>query len=302
VRRLAALLLASCAVLAACGVDGDVDPLPEPPSGVAASTTTTPPDYSGVPLAGVHGQTTTTIGLAPGRAHLGGTVTGPDGPVPGATVRVQRLVGDSLVTTDVVSRANGTWRLDQIKGGRYRVRSWRTPDLTQGPPQVFFLEGSEDKAVNLVVERKHGTLVSAGMAPVPPFVGQTTSLVVGLRARTVDGLGVVRSIPLANVEVTLAVFGDWRLLSANPVITDPGGRARWQLSCRSIGPQGLAVVVGPETFPLRLPGCSYADSVVGRPSPTAPPTTAEAPTTSSARTPTTADGPGANGRGPMGGA
>jgi hypothetical protein len=278
--RLGATLLAGVIVPAACAVDGDVDPLPEPPRTVEPTTTTIPVDYSGVPLAGVPGRTTTTIAFAPGKARLAGTVMGPEGPVPRATVRIQRVVGDSLATTEVVSRANGTWRLDLVKGGRYRVRSWRFPDLTQGPPQVLFLGGTEDKVVTLVVERKGGTLASSGLSPSPPEVGAPTNLVVGLRRRTVDGQGVVRSVSLASVEVTLAVVGDWRLLSPNPVITDPAGRARWRLTCQSIGSQALSVIVGTETFPLRLPGCAGAGPPPPRPPP--PPTRATAATSTTA--------------------
>jgi hypothetical protein len=250
--RLVAVLLVLATAPTACAVDAEVDPLPEPPATVPATSTTTPKDYSGVPLAGVPGRTTTTLALGPGQAHLAGRVMGPEGPVPGATVRIQRLVGDSLVTTEVRSAANGTWRLDRIKGGRYRVRAWRAPDLTQGPPQVLFLGGPDDKVLNLVVQRKGGMFVSAGLSANPPPVGEPLSLVVGLRVRTVDSLGVVRTLPVANTEVTLAVSGIWRLLSPNPAPTDTTGRARWQLSCGAIGPQPLGIVVGAQTFPLSL--------------------------------------------------
>src|SRR4051812_7852675 len=70
--------------------------VPPVPATVVLETSTTAPDLTGVGLAAVAtGRTTTTsIALGPGAAALNGTVVGPDGPVPGAVVHVERLVGD----------------------------------------------------------------------------------------------------------------------------------------------------------------------------------------------------------------
>ena len=59
---------------------------------------TTLVDLSGVKMAGVPGKTTTTIALGPGGATLNGTVAGPDGAVGGATIHVERLVGDAVAS------------------------------------------------------------------------------------------------------------------------------------------------------------------------------------------------------------
>src|SRR5438132_10480239 len=105
-RRLLGLVLCCgfvAAGVAACSskqTNAVIRPLP-PPSDESTSTLA---DFSTVNLAGVSGRTTTTsIPLGPGGAGLSGTVVGPAGPVAGATVHVERLVGDGVGSLDVVS-------------------------------------------------------------------------------------------------------------------------------------------------------------------------------------------------------
>src|SRR5438067_11007718 len=98
--------------------EADLRPLPPPSDDV---TTTSVVDFSTVQLAGVSGRTTTTsIPLGPGGASISGTVNGPNGPVPGATVHVERLVGDGVGATDVASNAAGQFLVPNVLGGRYR--------------------------------------------------------------------------------------------------------------------------------------------------------------------------------------
>ncbi len=54
------------------------------------------------------------VEITGGESTLSGRVTGPDGPVAGATVRLERFVGDAMATLDVVSNADGTWRAPQV--------------------------------------------------------------------------------------------------------------------------------------------------------------------------------------------
>src|SRR5207253_6341313 len=133
---------------------------------------------STVGLAGVSGRTTTSIDNGPGQAHLSGTVQAPEGFVPGATVHLERLVGTAFVATDVATNPDGTWKLDNIKGGRYRVRAFRAPDLALVAPQVFFLTGAETRTLPPQVAHSGGTNVSAAIAPNPPWPDEPASLVV----------------------------------------------------------------------------------------------------------------------------
>ena len=246
-----ALLAAGCQAKA-------VEPLPPAPK-VPETTTTTVVDYSGVGLAGVPGRTTTTIAMGPGRATLEGTVTGPDGPVAGAVVHAERLVGDAAATVDVLTGADGRYVIPKIFGGRYRLRAWKAaPDnLALVEPQVFFLEGSEKKATNLAVTRYQGVSVTAAIAPDPPLIEAPSNLVVQVVDRAVDPGGIVRSNPLPDVRAELFGTGDWRVLTPVATVSDGAGRARWTLECRRVGQQPLSVVIGETTpFNLNLPACS----------------------------------------------
>lgn len=278
-RLLAAL--AALATLTACQARA-VEPLPPAPS-VPPTTTTTIIDYSGVGLAGVGGRTTTTVAMGPGKATLTGIVNGPDGPVPGAVVHAERIVGDASATTDILTGPDGRFAMPTIFGGRYRVRAWKpAPDnLALVEPQVFFLEGSEKKDLTLTVARFQGVSVTAAIAPDPPLIEAPANLVVQAVSRSVGNDGIVRSAPLPAVRAELFGTGDWRVLTPVATTADDAGRARWTLECRRVGKQPLSVVIGEtDAFNLNLPDCT-----VPPPTPEDGPTDADAPTTTAAATP-----------------
>lgn len=290
--RLRPCLLAAVAVVVGACTTAEVEPLP-PPRKVPATTTTTAVDFSAIGLPAVPGRTTTTIVLGPGKASLSGTVTGPDGPVPGGVVRVERLVGEGRASIEVATGADGRYAVPNVLGGRYRVRGWKAaPDnLALLEPAVFFLEGSEKRVVDLTLSRYQGLDVSAAIAPDPPVVGSLSSLVVQMVDQAVDGGGIVRGRPLAGTPSELTGSGDWRVQSANPTTGDGNGRARWLLECRRVGVQPLSVVVGGSaTFNLSLPACA-APPPVEEPEPTS--TTASGSSPATTRAPTATTRPGA---------
>src|SRR5688500_7281520 len=202
-RTLIALVATVAAATAACSSRTQLPPLP-PPVSVPATTTTTVIDFSGIALKGVPGRTTTTIAVQPGGAAMSGTVVGPEGPVAGATVRAERLVGEGAGSMDVVTIEDGTFAFAGVLGGRYRLRAWKqSENLSMIEPQVFFLEGAESKVVNLSLRVHQGPAVTSDIAPNPPVVDQTANLVVQLTDRSVDENGIVRGTPLAGVRVEL---------------------------------------------------------------------------------------------------
>ena len=289
-RRAAARLVVLLAVVALVGCsDGAFEKLPRPEGATASTTSTTAlAELSKVVLPGVPGETTSSIDNGPGRATLAGTVVGPDGGVGAATVRVERLVGDGVVRTDVVTAADGTWTLPRIKGGRYRVRAFRAPDMAQTRTEIFLLEGDEERRLDLRVEAFGALSVTRAIAPNPPMVGEPANLVVRAVRRTVDVDGVVRAQPLVGVTVELFGAGSWSLGSPNPATTDGRGNASFRLTCRSDGDNPLSVLVdGTSSSPLDLPAC-------GRPAPSTTGTTGdpdddESTTTTDDTTTTTTD-------------
>lgn len=253
-RALAALALITAAV-SACGNVDDLS-FPTPPPTTATSTPTTLGDLASVSQAPVAGGGLPRVALAPGRASLSGTVTGPNGAVGGATVHVERLVGDAVAAQDVTTQADGTWAMPGILGGRYRVRTWRAPDLALTVPAIFFLEDGTSQAVPLKVEQFSGASVEVAVDPDPPVVGQPTGLAVQLHVESVDAAGVVRGQAVAGAIVELANGLSWTVADPNPTQTGPTGRATWQVVCGAAGQQPLAVIVGEaDVYPLTVRPC-----------------------------------------------
>lgn len=280
---LVAAALTTTLVVAACTGGDPFEPLavPEPHPG-ASTTTTAPPDFSGVALAPVEGTTTTSeVVVGPGPATLAGRVDGPDGPVAGATVRLERLVGDAVATRDVTTAADGAWRASSVLGGRYRIRAWLAPELAAIEPQILFVAAGGAPDIVLKVERFQSTLVDLAVAPDPPPVGRRTNVAVRVSSQAVDDDGVIRVAPRPGVEVTLAGGGSWALEGTGLAVTDAAGRAVFTLVCLSPGPQPLMVTIPPgEAFPLAPPEC-----VVPPPPDTAPPDTGAPDTVAPPRAP-----------------
>ena len=286
--------LAAAMVLAACaGGDQAVEPLPPPPSTAARPPTTPAPDYRGVALPVATGRTTTTtVAMGPGLATVRGRVVGPDGAaVVGASVRVERLVGDGAARMDVISGEDGAWSLPNVLGGRYRIRAWRAPDLAQVEPSFAFVGFQETAPVEQKVTPHLGTFAVPAIAPSPPVVGQPASLAVQVTSRSVDPEGVVRGTPLVGVAVELA-GGTWSVSLPAASLTDAAGQARWEVVCRLAGVQPLRLVVNRvEPFEIALPACAEPPAPPPPPAPGASTTTtttrAAVTTTTRPATPTT---------------
>jgi hypothetical protein len=243
-------------VAAACAHD-PYAPLPEPDVGSGPSTTsTTLPDLEKVALPGVRGTSTTVPQLGPGPVTIVGRVDGPDGPVAGAIVRLDRISEAGISSVDVPTAADGTWNLAKVLGGRYRVRAWLAPSLGMSKAALVFVERSNPKPVVLRLERFDGAVVDWAMAPNPPPVEERVNLKVRVATRTVDSQGYIDASPVYGTSVTLSGAGRWRLFSENPQYTDTEGAVVFELSCREAGPQPLSVILqNGESKTLELPAC-----------------------------------------------
>ena len=251
---LGALLLAS--LLAAC-TGGAVDELPAPPPTRPTTSTTARPDLSEVALAGVPGATTTSVALGPGKASFDGVVVGPSGPVAGATILLERQVGEGIASATLTADGNGRWKAEAVLGGRWRVRAWRAPDLALTTPESLFLEDKEERQLQLTLAEFTGVVVTSSVAPSPPIVDELSRLVVRAYTRSVREDGVVRNDPVPFVELSLAGSSQWRVESSNPTTADGSGKGEWFARCTSPGNHTLAVrVAGGEALALKLPACA----------------------------------------------
>ncbi len=244
-------------LLGAC-TRGAVDDLPAPPPTRPTTSTTARPDLSGVALAGVPGATTSTsVLLGPGKASFEGIVIGPSGPVAGATVLLERLIGEGVASATLATGPDGRWKADAVLGGRWRVRAWRAPDLALTVPESLFIEEVEKRQLELTLQEFTGVVVTASVAPSPPIVDEPSRLVVRAFTRSVQEDGVVRNEPLPFVELSLAGSSQWRVESSNPTTADGTGKGEWFARCVSPGNHTLAVrVAGGQPLTLKLPPCA----------------------------------------------
>ena len=257
-RRVVGIALLAAAVTAACShknPDANIKPVPPQPE----DSTTTIADFSTVELARVAGKTTTTtIPLMPGGALIDGNVLGPAGPVPGAMIHIERLVGDAVGSMDIAADPAGHYHLPNMLGGRYRMRAFapHPVDLAQTQPTIFFLANNETKPLNLQVVPYNGLAATSAIAPNPPDTVDQAQLVVQVVLQSVDDKGVVRGQAVPGAKVQLFGSSEWQVLTDNPTVTDGGGRTAFLLRCRTAGPQPLSAVINDgDNLPLNVPAC-----------------------------------------------
>jgi hypothetical protein len=279
----AGLLLAAGA--SGCGVQTLSYPTPPATAPVVVTTAPTlPSKLPAVSEAAVPGSPASTpLRIGPGRATLNGTVLGPSGPVGGATVEADRLVGDQTAIAKATTAADGSWSIGTILGGRYRVRAWQQPSLTLTSPQILFLGATQTYTQTLRLSAFTGPIVAAAVAPAGPVVGQTDNLVVQVSNPTVGPDGVERDLPDAGVSVTLTDGPQWLVQNGNPLPTGSNGQVLFQVSCQAPGSNPLSAAVGTgTTVSLQLPDCAAPPTTTS-----VPPTTVASTTTSSTCPPAT---------------
>jgi hypothetical protein len=235
----------------------------KPPKGASAATlpppTTLPASLAGIGLPAVDGTTTVPPVRLVGDAKLGGTVTGPSGPLPGAIVHVERVNGG--YTNDFLTGADAKYLFGGLPGGRYRLRAFLAPTYAQTQSDTVFVGADEAQVVDLKVEQFDQLAVTSALAPDPPVVGQSFNLVVRVAKRTVDAGGVVRSAPLAGASVVLSSTGTLILNAPAAGTTGADGTVTYLSGCK--GPGALAVTATvrakaadpPQNITLDLSAC-----------------------------------------------
>jgi hypothetical protein len=233
--------------------------LPAPP--VPETTTSTDPinltQVSITPIAVTGKATTTTRPLGGGKASLFGRVVDSDGvPVPQALVRAT-YYGDPSKPEIIEALAgdDGGYRFDQVLGGPWRVRAWKTPTLATLEENTLFLGYTEQRQLDLKVKAAPEFTVTSNMAPAAPFIDSGVQLAVLVLTQTVDNDGAIHRSPVAGAAVTLNIIGKWYLAGDATQATDYSGRTAWTLTCTEAGPQPITAVVGGQDWPLKIPDC-----------------------------------------------
>lgn len=248
-------------VTVSCGTpQGRVLPAPSSTASTVATPTTERPDYSQIALQAYPGQTTTTTPISAGSATISGAVDGPNGLIPGAVVRFERLVGDAVQSVDVLSGADGRYQLANVPGGRYRVRAYFPPLLAMEQSEIFYLADGEEKDLTLRTVEYTGFVVASGVTPAAPFLGQGANLVVRVTQRIVDGDGVGREVGVAGANVSVSTTG-WTPVAPNiVVVSDGNGNAVFTFSCDTVTNVTATALVdtgtGPVGYGLEAPPCS----------------------------------------------
>jgi Carboxypeptidase regulatory-like domain len=253
---------------------------PNPPATQApgqGAAPTLPDNLSSVTQPPVAGVTTTTVPVVgPGAATLNGSVFGPTGPVGGATVEADRLVGNQVASARTITAADGSWKIPNILGGIYRVRAWHAPNLDLATPQVLYLGDNQNLTVSIELTAFPGPNVGTSIAPATPLVGQAANLLVQVTTPNVAANGVLTYQPVAAGLVQLTPGPGWTVSGANPAPTDAAGNVLFHVQCVSAGSSPIIATVGAKGTPvsLQVPPCTPA------PAPTTT-TTAPCPSTTS---------------------
>ncbi len=226
------------------------------------ATTTAPPGP--VVLSAVGGTTTTTALADTGTASLVGSVVGPTGPLGGAVVRVEHIVGTQISARNVPAGPDGRFEVLDIPGGRYRVQAFQAPSFAQVEPQLFFIPDGEEHRLDLTVEDFDELGVAVAVAPVPPVPNEPLNLVVKVTRRAVSPDGAIRAEPAANQLVELVGVGTWARLTPSPTATtDAEGQASFLVTCRSPGPNQLNLSIKDTPFvpgqftTVEVPDCVF---------------------------------------------
>jgi hypothetical protein len=245
-------------LLAGCSKhEGKALPAPKTPE---TTTTTDPVNLTQVslqPIAVKSRESTTTRPLGGGKASIAGRVVDTDGAsVPGAFVRAT-YYGDpgKPEAIEALSLDDGTYRFDQVLGGRWRIRAWKAPAMATLEDNTFFLSFTENRNLDLKVKAATDYVVTSSMAPTPPFTGSPVQLAVLVMSQSVDDEGVVHRTPVGGAAVTLNVIGKWSLGADATQATEYNGRAAWTLTCAAEGQQPITAVVGGRDWPLNIPAC-----------------------------------------------
>ena len=201
--------------------------------------------------------------LGGGSAVVQGRVFGPAGPLPGATVIVERHVLGGADQAVLPTGEDGSFSVSGVLGGRFRVRAHVPGSLGMDTTSVFFLPAGDSVDLELVLRSPSPDLVIDLVAGGETPVGSVSTVAVSLGRESVDELGHFIVGPVAGRQVDVGVSGVANLISADLVTTDSRGIALYSFECPAPGASSLVAKVaagGDEPAPpsvgrFALPNC-----------------------------------------------
>jgi hypothetical protein len=233
------------------------------------------------------------IPVVGGDTTVQGTVQGPDGPVAGATVLVERFVGTASGSLQVGTDGGGHYVVPNALGGRFRVRAWLQPDLSTFSSPTGFVAAGASLTLDVTLERHNAVTLQLASSQATLSMDAPGGVRALLTRETVGTDGIVRSVGLAGAQVTLTASDGIVVTSGNPAATDGAGAASWVVSCTAEGAHDVSATVADPAASdsVTLPVCT----AVG---PTTTTTSSTTTTTPGGRTTTTTRPGGPGGPGP----
>ena len=211
------------------------------------------------------------IKIVGGESRLSGVVVGPDGPIPFATIRLERHTSEGTIGVDVTSDGVGRWTARQLQGGRYRVRAWRPGEATMAGSEVLFLEAKEWATLDLELDEVDPTPTLSYTDRGKIYQGLSGTIAISVTTRTVDdeGISVIAGLPGAIVTVSPS---SGVVIGPVVAVTDGDGVARFTVRCLGLGRPFVIASHGELQQSFGLPEC------VPIPPPPPPPDPAATPT------------------------
>jgi hypothetical protein len=187
-------------------------------------------------------------------------VNGPDGPVVGATVRIERFVGTASGSTQVPTDGSGHFSLAGAMGGRYRVRAWLQPDLATFDSPTGFVADGQQLTLSPTLERHNAVSLQVASSTASLTTGAAGGVRALLTRETVDANGIVQQGAVGGAAVTLAAGDGLSIDSPNPATTDAKGSASWVVTCTADGAHTVTATTPDATANATLPACGAAES------------------------------------------
>lgn len=188
---------------------------------------------------------TPAVQLHGGSAGLAGTVVGPDGPVAGAIVQIERHTATGSAQTQVLTNEDGTWKASDLLGGRFRVRAYLPNVLADLEPQIFFLRAEEQRPISTRLSGPAERLVVTFHSSGPHYLALASTDAVTVGREVVDAEGRLVLEPVPGHGVSLTLSGAATFSGSPPAQTDGSGALRFAVVCPVLGASSLRAVVQP---------------------------------------------------------